>query len=62
MEQLKNIQFTVLIKAGGLLREFNFKKVPDKSVPFLRSMLQMSGGAALSDVPAGERSVDFEND
>ncbi len=26
MEQLKNIQFTVLIKAGGLLREFNFRK------------------------------------
>jgi len=26
MEEIKNIQFTVLIKAGGLLREFNFRK------------------------------------
>jgi hypothetical protein len=26
MEEVKNIQFTVLIKAGGLLREFNFRK------------------------------------
>jgi len=26
MEQVKNIQFTVLIKAGGHLREFNFRK------------------------------------
>ncbi len=26
MEERKNIQFTVLIKAGGLLREFNFRK------------------------------------
>jgi hypothetical protein len=26
MEELRNIQFTVLIKAGGLLREFNFRK------------------------------------
>jgi hypothetical protein len=26
MQEIKNIQFTVLIKAGGLLREFNFRK------------------------------------
>lgn len=26
MIEMKNIQFTVLIKAGGLLREFNFRK------------------------------------
>ena len=26
MEEIRNIQFTVLIKAGGLLREFNFRK------------------------------------
>ena len=26
MEGKKNIQFTVLLKAGGLLREFNFRK------------------------------------
>lgn len=26
MMELKNIQFTVMIKAGGLLREFNFRK------------------------------------
>lgn len=26
MQQIKNIQFTVLIKAGGHLREFNFRK------------------------------------
>jgi hypothetical protein len=26
MDELKNIQFTVLLKAGGLLREFNFRK------------------------------------
>jgi hypothetical protein len=26
MEEIKNIQFTVLIKAGGLQREFNFRK------------------------------------
>lgn len=26
MKEIRNIQFTVLIKAGGLLREFNFTK------------------------------------
>lgn len=26
MDVIKNIQFTVLLKAGGLLREFNFRK------------------------------------
>lgn len=26
MEEIRNIQFTDLIKAGGLLREFNFRK------------------------------------
>lgn len=26
MEQIKNIQFTILIKADGHLREFNFRK------------------------------------
>jgi hypothetical protein len=26
MEEIRNIQFTVLLKAGGLLREFNFRK------------------------------------
>jgi hypothetical protein len=26
MREFRNIQFTVLIKAGGLLREFNFTK------------------------------------
>jgi hypothetical protein len=26
MQQIKNIQFTKLIKAGGRLREFNFRK------------------------------------
>jgi hypothetical protein len=26
MMELKNIQFTILIKAGGQLREFNFRK------------------------------------
>ncbi len=30
MQEIKNVQFTVLIKAGGLLREFNFRKSAGK--------------------------------
>jgi hypothetical protein len=44
MEQVKNIQFTILIKAGGHLREFNFRKSSGIfGVVFMVDVAELSG-------------------
>ena len=44
MEQVKNIQFTILLKAGGHLKEFNFRKSSSLSgVLFMVDVAELNG-------------------